>query len=934
MGILRLYGSIIIASAFYFAIDNASATPLVNAKPLPQNLDSLAKEYNNTGVDYLLEGNHEMASDMFVKSLRIRESIPDFPKDRLANGYLNLAILKQDMSYIDSALFYYRKAESALLSMDNPPSSRLGITYYAFGDCLTYNQDYKSAIAYIQNGIALLGPDSLANSSHLVLAAIKLSAAYRGAGMFDDALEAAQNSLSMSKRYNNVYYSNALSAVGLTYLVIKDYSNAVGFFKNVEEQIIKGDQWRSSDLMALYSNLGTTHRYIGDYELANKYFLKGIRIGERVNSFSSQLGLLLRNYALFLKTRGDLDGAEKYFLKSLDLNTKHHTSQNFLESSLTNFFSPLIAIQCFDGIGAVFLERFVESGEKHLAHQSFKYFSRAISFMDEQRAGVLDDGDKLYIDDIYHTLYLNTIKACFTFSDQIPEAVEFAFRVSSKAKAAVLNQALLRERGLKFSGIPKDFVSKESDIRQSVGALYELYYEEKSKPTPSAKQLQSIENRIFDVQREYKQLVAAIESKYPEYYSLRYDTTSVSFANIQSKLKQSQILIDYIVIDSSLISFVVTPTEFQWKFIKLDDKFFDSFEVFQKEVNPPSFDEFSRSNLETFSEVSSYLYKVLLEPFEGIIQGKELIIVPHLNLSAVPFAALTEHRVENPRGYYSLPYLVKSTPISYYPSTKLFYTNQGTSRSFAIRSISYAPSYENNSTPQSSLISYRHGLGDLPGAEREAMALSEMLKGNLVVGNRATECHFKDVAHKYNLLHLAMHTHIDEENPLYSKLIFAKSIDSNEDGFLNTYEIYELKLNAKLVVISACRSGDGSMVRGEGLLSLARSFQYVGAQSLIAAQWRVEDYSGSEITVEFSKMLTKGSPQNIALQQAQQKFIETADPLRSHPYFWASYQLIGYSGALVYPEWLKISIWLASITALLILIYSIARRFLFKRFEN
>ncbi len=934
MGILKLYGSIILACAFYFAIDNASAISLVDDTPIPKNLDSLAKEYNNTGVDYLLEGNHEMASELFVKSLRIRESIPNFPKDRLANGYLNLAILKQDMSYIDSALIYYRKAESILLSMDNPPSSTLGITYYAFGDCLTHKQDYKSAIAYIQNGIALLGQDSLANSFHLVLASIKLSTAYSRAGMFDYALEAAQNALSMSKRYNRVYYSNALSVMGVTYMGMKNYWNALEFFKNVEEEIISGDKWRPSNLMGLYSNLGTTHKYTGQYELANKYFLKGIRIAEESNSFSPQLGLLLRNYALFLNSMGDLDGAEKYFFKSLMFNSKHSTSQNFLDFSLTNFYSPLVAIQCFDGIGALFLERFVESGEKHFAHQSFKYFSKAISFMDEQRAGVLDDGDKMYIDETYHALYLNTINACFIFSDIIPKAVEFAFKVSSKAKAAVLNQALMKERGLKFSGIPKDIVSKESDIRQSVGALHELYYEEKSKPAPSVKHLQSIERRIFDAQREYNELVTDIERKYPEYFSLRYDTTSVSVKNIQSKLKQSQILIDYIIIDSSLISFAVTPTEFQWKYSKLTDKFFNSFEALLQEVNPPTFDELNRANLETFSEVSSYLYKVLLEPFEQIIRGRELIIVPHLHLSAIPFAALTEHRVENPRGYYSLPYVVQSNSVSYSPSTKLFYTNQTARRSCSIRSISFAPSYENNTTAQSTLIPYRQGLGDLPVAEREAVLLGEMLKGDVVIGSKATENHFKKVAHKYNLLHLAMHTHIDEENPLYSKLIFANSIDSVEDGFLNTYEIYELNLNAKLVIISACRSGDGSMVRGEGLLSIARSFQYVGAQSLIAAQWRVEDYSGSEVTAEFSRMITKGSSQNIALQKAQQKFLETADPLRSHPYFWASYQLIGYSGALVYPDWLKLSIWFASIAVVLFVAYFIARRVLVKRFKN
>jgi len=928
MEMLRKYGLVLFACALAFAVGNVLGMPLPYQTYSQQDLDSLAKAYNNAGVDYMVEGNHEKASEMFVKSLRLRESIPNFPKARLANGYLNLAILKQDMSYIDSALFYYRKAESILLSMENPPASTLGITYYAYGDCLNYKQDYKSAIAYIQKGINLLGQDSVANSSHLVLASIKLSAAYRGAGMLDKALNAAHRSLELSKYFNNTYYSNALSAIGLTYLAQKDYNNAILYFEDVEKEIIKGERWRTSDLMALYSNLGTTYQFIGQVNDAEFYFLKGIDIANEQNSYSPQLGLLLRNYALFLKSRGEYDNAEKYLLKSLELNARHRTLQSYLDIPLANFFSPLIAIQCFEGMGSIYLERFNETGAIGFAHQSFKYFSKAIALMDEQRAGIYDDGDKLYIDDIYHTLYLNTINACFSFSDLVPEAVEFAFKVSSKAKAAVLNQAIARERGLNFSGVPTDLIAKERELRQTVGALYELYHEAKSKAGTPAKQLESLEGRIFNAQREHKLLIASIEDKYPDYYALRYDTASLSISNIQAKLKPSQVLIDYIVNDSSLISFAVAKNDFKWKYTKLDRTFFDTLEIFLGEINPKSFDDITRENLGRFGQSSYYLYRTLLMPFDSIIDGRELIVVPHLQLSAIPFAALTNSKVINPKGYYALPYLVRSIAISYYPSTKLLYTAHNRKPALRAKAISFAPSYTASSTGYADSLQYRQNLGDLPGAEREARGVSNTLKGKLVVGEQATEARFKkEVANGgYGVLHLAMHTHIDESNPLLSKLIFSSSPDNTEDGYLNMYEVYGINLNAKLVIASACRSSDGGLVKGEGLLSLARSFLYSGAQSLVAAQWRVEDYSGSEIMVEFSRNIKEGQSQDLALQSAQRKFLDSADPLRSHPYFWASYQLIGYTGALVYPQWLKVSIWFVSIALLLLVVFFIVRR--------
>ena len=928
MEMLRKYCLALFACALAFVVGNALGMPLPNNTSTQQDLDSLAKAYNNAGVDYMVEGNHEMASEMFVKSLRLRESIPNFPKARLANGYLNLAILKQDMSYIDSALFYYRKAESILLGMDNPPASTLGITYYAYGDCLNYKQDYKSAIAYIQKGINLLGQDSVANSSHLVLASIKLSAAYRGAGLLDEALDAANRSLELSKYFNNTYYSNALSASGLTYLAQKDYHNAIRYFKDVEKEIIKGERWRSSDLMALYSNLGATNELIGQFELAAFFYLKGIDISKSQNSYSPQLGLLLRNYALFLKSKGELDSAERYFIKSLGLNVKHQISTNFIENSLSNYFSPLIAIQCFEGLASIYLERFNESGHIINAQQSFQYFSKAIALMDEQRAGIYDDGDKLYIDDIYHTLYLNTIRACFTFSHRIPHAIEFAFKVSSKAKAAVLNQAIARERGLNFLGVPKDLVNHERELRQTVGTLYELYHEAKSKGGTSAKQLEGIEGRIFNAQREHKQLIASIEAKYPEYYALRYDTASVSIKDIQSKLSPSQVLIDYIVNDSSLISFAVAKEDFTWRHQRIGKEFFDTLEIFFNEINPKSFDDLTRENLDQYGRSSYYLYQTLLKPFESFIEGRDLVVVPHLQLSAIPFAALTKSRVANPKGYYALPYLVQSTAISYYPSTKLFYIAHNAKPKFRTTAISFAPSYNNSCIAHNNTLHYRQNLGSLPGAEREAREVSNTFRGKLVVGEQATEGRFKqEIANgEYGVLHLAMHTHIDESNPLFSKLIFSSSPDTTDDGFLNMYEVYGINLNAKLVIVSACRSSDGGLVKGEGLLSLARSFQYAGAQSLVAAQWRVEDYSGSEIMVEFTKNIKGGLPQDLALQSAQRKFLESADPLRSHPYFWASYQLIGYNGALFYPQWLKITIWCVSITLLLLLVFFIVRR--------
>ncbi len=542
--------------------------------------------------------------------------------------------------------------------------------------------------------------------------------------------------------------------------------------------------------------------------------------------------------------------------------------------------------------------------------------------MDGLRGTIQDDNDKLSVNENYHNVYLKSLYANFQFNDHIPSAIDYSFRISSKAKASVLNQAILRDRGLEFSGVPTDLLNKEKAMLLNSNALQERYNEEKMKGQPNSKQLLLIETRLFDAQREYSEFVKQIEIEYPLYFTLKYDTTSVSKDDIQGKLKKSQVLIDYIITDTLLITFAVTKDKFEWKTHSIDSTFRNQLNVFFQELKPNSFENLNRTNLQRFAHSSYYLYKLLLQPFHELIIGKEIILVPHLQLSSIPFCALITEEVANPRGYYDLPYLVNSTPISYYPSTKLFFTTPKAKPLLNVRSISFAPEYRDATADYNfSTLPYRQNLSDLPGAESEAKAISEVLNGDLLLASEATEKNFKENASNYNLLHLAMHTYIDENNPLFSKLIFSTPIDTTEDGFLNMFEVYGLRLNAKLAIISACRSGDGNLIKGEGLLSLARGFQYAGCPSLVAAQWRIDDFSGSEVMVHFAKNLKKGMSKSVSMQLAQSEYIGNADPLRSHPYFWASYQVIGDQSALFIPLSIRILIWIIASLLGIILIW-------------
>ncbi len=172
----------------------------------------------------------------------------------------------------------------------------------------------------------------------------------------------------------------------------------------------------------------------------------------------------------------------------------------------------------------------------------------------------------------------------------------------------------------------------------------------------------------------------------------------------------------------------------------------------------------------------------------------------------------------------------------------------------------------------------------------------------MIIGEQATESNFKKYANNYDILHLAMHAVIDNQDPLFSKLVFSTSGDSLEDGLLNTHEIYNMKFNARLAVLSSCSSGEGQLKKGEGVISLARGFSYAGCPSLIMTLWEVEDKTGVDLMVRFYHYLKKGCHKDIALQKAKLDFIKNNPYSFSHPFFWSTYICIGDRSALFFPK--------------------------------
>jgi CHAT domain-containing protein len=184
-------------------------------------------------------------------------------------------------------------------------------------------------------------------------------------------------------------------------------------------------------------------------------------------------------------------------------------------------------------------------------------------------------------------------------------------------------------------------------------------------------------------------------------------------------------------------------------------------------------------------------------------------------------------------------------------------------------------------------------LYDLPEARQEAEYISKITGGKAYLFSHAKESVFKKVASSYGIIHLAMHTYLNDQNPMNSAMIFSQDPDPPEDGLLYTYEVYGIPMNAKMVVLSSCNTGNGVLSSGEGILSLARGFLYSGCQSVVMSMWEIDDKSGTEVMKMFYDNLRQGKSKSQALKASRTEYLKGASQLRSHPYFWASLVVYG-----------------------------------------
>lgn len=301
---------------------------------------------------------------------------------------------------------------------------------------------------------------------------------------------------------------------------------------------------------------------------------------------------------------------------------------------------------------------------------------------------------------------------------------------------------------------------------------------------------------------------------------------------------------------------------------------------------PPRF----ASERERMNNLLTYLGRLIPDEISAALENiKELIIIPSGELSYFPFETVR----------FQDYYLCEKIAFEYYPSweVKNFLARSAVACDSLNRVLIYGGtfsdrSYENCPVIDSFSLRYQK-LTPLPGVESETAVIRETFPTSFsYIEQLNQEALLKQHSPEASdILHFATHGVILEDYPEFSGLILPFNNGEKEDNILLTGEIAELTLNNPLTVLSACQSGLGKYITGEGIQGLTKSFIAAGTRSLVVSLWPLSDQAGSVFMKNFYQALKEGHSTAEALQTAKIKLIE--HPVFNHPYYWALLVAIG-----------------------------------------
>ncbi len=837
----------------------------------------LAKRlYGNAKVNYqkgeYIKSLQSLDSILIIKGKMVKDTTPEYFKI-----YNLLGVIQKQMGNLKKAIMFYK-----LAAKNTTDSYYLSALYKNIANVYSLTGDFSKAFSYLSEALVIIS--SAENKNARLEADIYHNLGYAEyySGNFREALLNYQKSIRTIKENNLEEDGETYYSFGLVYQQLNRLSEADKCFRKA--------------IICNEKKFGVTHHitamsymnYAGFFLDTEDYMRSGRLYEKAYRILKKTVGEKHLYTSYCHKYRGDLYyqlgeyyEALQYYQRALISKIDDFNAHSVSVNPDIDVFPDLDLLDILKAKANAY-ER-ISEGENRVENlkKALGTYEITVRFIEKLRTGYLYEKSKLALAEREHDTYLSIIHLTYALM-QITGNDNYAkraFSFSERSKYTVLRELNEDEEAKVKALVPGGIRSREREIRETIGTIRIQIEQENKSVSPDIDRINMLKESLFEQTQELERLTAEMEEEYPEYYNLKYNSKVVEVSVLQEKLRCKQVALEYVLADSLLYTFIVTKEQFKFHKTPVGQSFYYHLDYYKSFL----FGKYS-AGYDSF-RVSAYkLYEALLQPYEDKIANKSLLIIPDEEMALISFEALIDEPYQEREwvDYAYEPYILRKYPIGYAYSASLYNRTLKTTANIKKRVLAFAPGYENS--PDS-----------LPVMRIPQRYLRKLTSrgGKLFTGEAATETALKKYSGQYNILQLFVHGYEDTLTPALSRMFFANPVDGINDGYLYAHEINSIQMRADLVVLASCYSGSGQIRKGEGVLSLGRSFLNAGAGSLILSLWTASYDPTIEGLKYFRKYLLMGKRKDEALRLAKLDYLKTASPLASHPGNWSNLILVG-----------------------------------------
>ncbi|MEB3281297.1 MAG: CHAT domain-containing tetratricopeptide repeat protein [Lyngbya sp.] len=903
--------------------------------PLSRQVGNKAGEattLNNIGLVYSDLGDSQLALDFYNQSLPLRRQVGDKAGEAVTLN--NIGAVYNALGDQQTALDFYNQSLPLRRQVGDKAGeattlTNIGAVYSALGDS-------QQALDFYNQSLPLMRQVGDKRGEATTLTGIGL--VYSDLGDKQTALDYLNQSLPLTRQVGDKRgEATTLTGIGKVYSDLGDKQTALDYLN--QSLIITRQVGDIAGVANTLNNLGQVYSDLGDKQTALDYLNQSLPLSRQVGNKEVEAASL-QNIGYVYSDLEDKQQALDYYNQSLSLlqQVGHKVGEATTLNNIGMVYSDLgdkqTALDFFNQSLPLWRQVGDKAGEANTLY-NFAFLKRsqgnltealtdmesAINIIEELRTKIISqDLRTTYFSTVYgyYELYIYLL---MELHEQNPNQGydAKALHASERGRARSLLDILAESGADIKKGVDPQLLAEEQRLLQRLNAL-----DQTRQLNPGERDFEELKQEIEAVRSELRNLEVEIKRNSPQYASLQYPEPLTA-----SEIQQ-QVLDDETVL---LVYSLGTERSFLWLVSTTEVKSYQLPKREEIEALATSFLQEIQS-LAVVPPTGEKLSQILLSPVINQLGNKRLAIVGDGILQTVPFAALPisnnstspptpllegEGSQKTEGGY--TPLIVQHEIITLPSASSLaILREQVQGRTPAPKKVAVIadPVFEENDprfqvasstqteTNDVNKIVLRQSLDDFLGksfgrlqhTRQEAEAILALVPDNLerlaldFNANRqtATDSNLS----QYQIVHFATHGLLNETQPELSGLVFSLYDEQGTDkpGFLQLNDIFNLTLSADLVVLSACQTGIGQDIRGEGLVSLTRGFMYAGAERIVVSLWSVADNSTSEFMQNYyRKILETGSNPATAMREVQLEMIQSDN--YNAPFFWASFVFQG-----------------------------------------